>query len=94
MTDEEIFEQIEKFAALAMSPRDIELILGLHRGRICGYLKFSSDKFAEAYHKGKLILESEINKSIINLAKQGSGPAQSMAKKLMDEQSAKEVDFE
>ena len=92
---DETLKEVEAFAALAMSAKDIELVLDLFPGSISNYLKFSkASQFAQAYLKGKLKLQSEVNKSIINLAKQGSGPAQTMAKKLIADQTAKEVDFE
>lgn len=95
MTDQELLIEITRLAQLAMSPKEIELILDLKRGQI--YLNLSinnSNEFTNAYLKGKLLLQAELNKSILNLAKQGSGPAQTMAKKLIEEQMSKEVDFE
>lgn len=94
MTPTKTLEEIEKFAALTMAPKEIEIILGLNSGCIANNLKGDLNVYSRAYLKGKLITESEVNKSIINLAKQGSGPAQTMAKRLLADQNAKEVDFE
>jgi len=95
MSKEEILSEITKLAQLAMSPREIEIILDINQGSIYLNLRTNNGhEYAKAYLKGKYILEAELNKSILNLAKQGSGPAQTMAKKLIEQQNAKEVDFE
>lgn len=90
----ETLKEIENFASMGMAPKEIEIILGLEKGTISNNLKFTSDENVEAYLRGKLKTEAELNKSIFTLAKQGSSPAQTMAKQLLANQKAKEVDFE
>jgi hypothetical protein len=86
--------EIEKFAGLGMPPKEIEIIVELEEGTILNNLNRNHTPEAKAYLKGKLLLKAELNKSIITLAKQGSGPAQTMLKNLINTQNAEEVDHE
>ena len=74
MTNEQRKEQ-EELAALQFSAEEIQTITGLPTDEM-------------AYKRGRLLAQAEVRKSILQLAKQGSTPAQKQFLE-MSEQSSK-----
>lgn len=72
--------EIEQYAALAFSPEQVEVIMGFAKGTV------SEEKTAEdAFMRGFLKTEAEVWKSIIEHAKAGSSPAQTLAVKRIEQ---------
>lgn len=75
MLSEELVKEIEELAGLFFSPEEVELITGCNG---------EDPSFQKAYKRGCLKSEAELRKSIIQLAKDGSSPAQAMANKMVE----------
>lgn len=82
LSDEELIT-IEKWAELAFSPHQVEILMGFAHGTIQ-----DDQKAQEAYQKGFLMTEAEVWKSIFEHAKAGSSPAQTLAIKRMEQTKA------
>jgi hypothetical protein len=72
---EEQIKEVEALAELFFSPEEIQLISGVQA---------EDPDFKKAYQRGNLKSEAEIRKSIIQLAKDGSSPAQTLAWKMVE----------
>ena len=85
--------QITELANLLFAPQDIAVILGIDDiegfRMACG--KIGTTEY-QAYNAGRLQQEVILRRSILTLAKQGSSPAQTLAKKMLDESAAKIYD--
>lgn len=75
MLSEELVKEIEELAGLFFSPEEVELITGCN---------VDDPAFIKAYKRGSLKSEAELRRSIIQLAKDGSSPAQAMANKMVE----------
>jgi hypothetical protein len=83
LTKEELAE-VEEFAGLFYDLRSVAIILDKDIAEFRSeYLK--ETELYRAYQRGVLKTESEVRKSIINLAKAGSSPAQNLAKGYIDD---------
>lgn len=75
MLDDNQIKEVEELAGLFFSIDEVAFIMGVN----------SQDQtFKKAYDRGSLKSEAEIRKSIIQLAKDGSSPAQAMAWKMVE----------
>ncbi|MCK6649176.1 MAG: hypothetical protein L6Q66_05945 [Bacteroidia bacterium] len=70
---------VEDFAGCFFSKSEVATIVGLTADDI------KSKDFLDAFEKGKLIKEAAIRKSVIDLAINGSSPAQIAALKMIDQ---------
>lgn len=86
MAAEEHLEDIEKFAGLLFSIEEIAIILELKALEIV-----ESQKAQNAYDRGRLKTEAELRVSIIEMAKNGSQPAQTQLLKLIQAQKLNDV---
>ncbi len=77
--DSVLLTEVEAFAKLFFSPEKIMIILDLKKEDTI------RDDFKKAYEKGRLIQEGLIRKSILELAINGSSPAQVLAMKFIDD---------
>lgn len=69
MDENEITEQIEELAQLQFSNEEISTIMKID-------IDDMNEKYADNVSRGLLMAEAEVRKSILQLAKQGSTPAQ------------------
>lgn len=69
MDENEITEQIEELAQLQFSNEEISTIMKID-------IDDMNEKYADNVSRGRLMAEAEVRKSILQLAKQGSTPAQ------------------
>ncbi len=96
-------EEIELLAGLRFSPEIIAVIMEIDVADFLskyGYRQEKIDEVLEKYNaqselfktieKGKLKAEAEIRKSIFDMAKAGSSPAQSMAREIIKEAEIRE----
>jgi len=67
--------EVEEFASYFFSQEEVSLITGIQA---------NEKGFKNAYRKGKLKSEAELRKAIIQTAKDGSSPAQTMAYKMLE----------
>lgn len=78
MTDEQL-EELESMGELLVTPEDAAVTMGLDCDLLVLELKKPESPLYTAYHSGRIKTELELRKSIIDLAKAGSSPAQTMA---------------
>jgi len=91
ITQEELIE-VENLAGLFFSPREISVMLELHLPEILEQLDTSEGNFHRAFQKGRLQNEVDLRKAIMQLARAGSSPAQTMAMNLLNKSKAKMLD--
>jgi len=91
ITNEELIE-VENLAGLFFSPREISLMLELRINEIYEQLDSNQGNFFRAFQKGRLQNEVDLRKAIIQLARAGSSPAQTMAMNLLNTSKAKMLD--
>ena len=89
--DPEELQQIEEFGGLFFSSDEIATIMGVDRFDLETALQDERHAGFQAYQRGKLRAKAELRKSILTLAKQGSGPAQTLALRLLDDLEAREL---
>ncbi len=75
VTNEQLIE-VEEFASYFFTIEEVS--------KITGITDTTSRAFKDAYDKGKLKSEAELRKAIIQTAKDGSSPAQTMAYKMLE----------
>jgi hypothetical protein len=79
--NEEQQSEIEELAGYFFTEDEVEEISGISK---------NAQGFKKAFRKGSLIAEAEIRKSIIELAKAGSSPAQTLAWRMLESQKRTE----
>lgn len=72
--------QVEEMAEFQFSPEEIEIITQLPEGSIA-----TDKKYKLAFRRGRLRAQAEVRKSIVEMAKRGSSPAQKQFLQLVDE---------
>jgi hypothetical protein len=84
-------KEIEELAGLLFSPKEVLIIIGVFvQSRVVTQL--SNKDFSLAYQRGKLKSEAEIRRSVIELAKNGSAPAQMLADKIITQAKLNDID--
>lgn len=91
LTPEDLAE-VENLAGLFFSPREIAVMLELILPEILEQLDNSEGNFYRAFQKGRLQNEVNLRKAIMQLARAGSSPAQTMAMDLLNKSKAKMLD--
>ena len=77
--------EIEKVAAVAYSPREVAFILGFKVSEFIAQVKDEDSEASAAYFKGLYSSEHAVRESIMNMARNASSPAQTMANNLFNE---------
>lgn len=72
---EEQLKQIEEFAQLQFLPEQIAIIIGVDETDLQEQIEKNTPA-KKAYLRGQLKAEAEVRKSILDMAKRGSTPAQ------------------
>lgn len=91
-TNPEELAEVERLSALFFTPREISLMLELDIRQINDQLDQKEGNFYCAFLKGRLQNEVDLRKAILQLAKAGSSPAQTMAMDLLNKSKAKMLD--
>ena len=91
ITAEELAE-VESLAGLFFSPREISVMLELPLPEILEQIDINAGNFYRAFQKGRLQNEVDLRKAIMQLARAGSSPAQTMAMDLLNKSKAKMLD--
>ena len=77
--------EIESLASYFFSYEEIAIVLDVDADSLTDELTGEDTPGYKAYQRGRLKSKLELRKSILTLAKQGSGPAQSLAMRILDE---------
>lgn len=76
-----ILAEVEGLGKLQFSPDEVALSVGIDRNEFRAAIKTGDNPLSDAFERGRLKSEAEVRRSILQLAKQGSSPAQ---KQVMD----------
>lgn len=90
-SDEEI-ATTEELARLFFTPREIALMLQVSFDDVQTQMDAATGPIYEAFQRGRLQSEVDLRKGILQLAKAGSSPAQTMAMGLLNKSTAKMLD--
>ena len=82
LTEEQLAE-VEKLAALFMEPREVALVLEVDEDKFSALVNKKGTDVYKKYWKGFLQSKTEVNESIINMAKKDSSPAQTLANSMI-----------
>ncbi|RYC69795.1 MULTISPECIES: hypothetical protein [Spirosoma] len=82
--------ELESMAGFFFVPDEIAIVLGVDAVALEDALDDETSPAYRAYQRGKLKSKLELRKSILTLAKQGSGPAQTLAIRLLDDLEARQ----
>jgi hypothetical protein len=85
-------QKIRELAALFFSPKEIAIIMQLPVEAFCKACKKENSPAYKAFLAGRLQEEALVRKSIVDFAKKGSTPAQTMALDLIKLSAAKMID--
>lgn len=91
ITEQESAE-IVNLSALFFSPREISIMLELDPEQVLEEMDRNKGTFYRSFQKGRLQSEVDLRKAIMQLARAGSSPAQTMAMNLFKESNAKMLD--
>ena len=76
---DKILETVESMAELQFTPEEIAIIIDKNVD------VFEKEEFEKAYFRGRLKAQADVRKSILQMAKQGSSPAQKEFQKLCED---------
>lgn len=81
--NKEILDELTELAKLpSLTPKQIARILGVDEDEMLDALEDKEHVVCIAYDKGQLLAQAEFDKKLIQLANQGSGPAQTLLNKI------------
>ena len=86
MLTEDELKEVENFASLWFSPKEIAVILDKEFDEMK-----ADSSFQRYYDSGKLKSHAEMRKAIKKLALHGSSPAQTLAMKMIEHQNIKDL---
>lgn len=78
MLNEEQLKTLEEMGGNFFNIQDCAIVLQVSPTELKELIKDNNTEEHKRYHKGRLLNELELRKSIIQLAKRGSNPAQKM----------------
>lgn len=85
-------KQVEELSELFLTPREIARMLQIDCQIILEQIDAEDGQLYEAFMRGRLQSEVDLRKGILQLAKAGSSPAQTMAMDLLNKSKAKMLD--
>ena len=91
MTDNTL-KQIEEMACLQFLPAQIATIIGIDPEEFGDECELQQSPRYHAYIRGQLKAEAEVRKSIFDMAKHGSTPAQKQMLDIIDRNRRQETD--
>lgn len=89
--NEQQLNEISAYAGLGFPPIHIACIMQLNIEHFVVECKDPFSEIGSAYLAGKLKVEAEVRKAVFTLSKQGSGPAQILAIKILKKQEIDEL---
>ncbi|MFC4261928.1 hypothetical protein ACFOWM_03495 [Ferruginibacter yonginensis] len=90
--NDEVLKQIETMGACYFDPMAIALALEIDKDLMRALMQDENSAAYRAYYKGFYTSEFEHRKSIIDLAKSGSSPAQTMVSNILEKAKLKLLD--
>lgn len=78
----DLLNEITKIASCAYSPKVVAFMLGVSPADFCALVKDEESDVSIAYYKGFYSSEMSVRESILQLARNGSSPAQSASLEL------------
>jgi hypothetical protein len=81
--DPELLKDAEVWAELFFSAEELADLLGLSVDEVRVAISEPDSELGAVIRKGRLLSQAELRRSILKLAKQGSGPAQAEALRLL-----------
>ena len=78
---EEQLSEVEKFAGLGCTPREIAIILQVPTEEFYRELMDEQSNVYSRYHRGLLLAVCQVREAVLNSAISGSGPAQAEMRK-------------
>jgi acetaldehyde dehydrogenase (acetylating) len=90
MTADEL-KSVEDYAGQFFTPEEVALILNLPAEESKQVINDKDSDFMRHHNRGVLLSKAIIRKGIIDMAKNGSGPAQVTAVKMMEEFDLKRI---
>ena len=90
LTSDQLAE-VENLASFFFSPDEIAIVVDLDMADLEDELLDDTSEVYRAYKRGLLKSKLELRKSILTLAKQGSGPAQTLALRVLDDLEARQL---
>ena len=88
----EQLQQVNELAAVFFTPREISIIMEMDEETFMDDVNREDHPLSKAFLSGKLKSEFEVRKSIVQLAKSGSSPAQAMSMELIKQNNLKMLD--
>lgn len=88
----EQLQQVTELASVFFTPKEIAVIMELDEDIFLEDVQMESHQLSKAYLGGKLKSEFEVRKSIVQLAKSGSSPAQAMSMDMIKQSNLKMLD--
>jgi hypothetical protein len=76
--------ELELYSSYMFTVEEIAVIIQVNPAELAGKIKDKASTPYLAFARGRLKMEAELRKSIFDLAKNGSSPAQSYAMKLIE----------
>lgn len=86
---DELIEDIKVMAALAYTPEQIAIALGLSQDDVCNYMLDPESSFYQAYYAAYFANDIKLRNSINKLAISGSSPAQAVMLKIYSQNEIK-----
>lgn len=83
--EKEQLEELERLGGLFFAPEKVAIILQVDKRMLQEAIREEGTLEHQAYWRGFLQSEAEIRQGVLELAKNGSSPAQVMAKELIQE---------
>ncbi len=82
---EEQIKEIEEYSGLFFSVHDIAVIMELDADLFRKEVKDFGSVAYNAFKRGRLLAEAKVRKGVIDLATSGSGPAQTIALRFIED---------
>ena len=90
--NEDELKKIRELAGLFFAPKEIAIIMQLPTEAFCKTCQREGSAVYQSFLAGRLEQEALVRKSIVDFAKKGSTPAQTMALDLLKLSAAKMID--
>jgi hypothetical protein len=84
--DTDTLEQIEHYAGLFLTKREIAVLLNINPKEFLEHLEDENTPVYLAYLRGKTLAKQEIREKVVTLARQGSPQAQTLAEQYIQQQ--------
>lgn len=88
--DKKLLIQVEELSSLFFTLHEISVILGIDEDSCVSLI--NHPEVVKSAEKGRLLTEATVRKNVFDLAKSGSSNAQTLAVKIMEDFTVKNID--